>query len=126
MQKEYFELLSELGQANFEAAKKLGELNLKFGEKLVQNQVDLTTKVLEAGAKGAETLGKAKGFQDVISCQSQASQDVNGELLKGYKTYVGVLTEARDEYSKLLEEGVKLAEANMNKATAAATKKKAA
>lgn len=125
MQKEYFELLNELGQANFEAAKKLGELNVKFGEKLVQNQVELTTKVMEAGAKSAETLGKAKGFQDVISGQSQASHEVNAKLLDGYKTYVEVLTEARKEYGKLFEDGVKLAEANLNKATEA-TKKKAA
>lgn len=114
-QAEAFEAINEFGQTSFEAAKKLGEINLKASEKLLQQQIALTNSLIEAGTRNVELLGKAKGYQEVLSGQATLAQEYGKQVLESYRTVSDILTETRESYSTLFEDSVKFASENLKK-----------
>ena len=124
MQNQMFDAYNEMAQGAFEAMRKLGEINMRAGERLFQKQLDLTNTMLAAGAQGMEGMGKAKGYQELVTTQAKLAQDYGQECLKSYRDAVEVLTEARDAAAEVMDQQMQVASKNMQ--AAGETIKKAA
>jgi len=124
MQNQMFDAYNEMAQGSFEALRKLGEINMRAGERLFQQQLDLTSTMMEANAKGMEVMTKAKGYQELVSGQAKLAQDYGQEWLKNYRAAVEVLTEARDSAADVLDQQMQVASKNVQ--AAGETFKKAA
>lgn len=103
MQNQLFDAYNEMTQSSFETLRKLGEINMKAGERLFQQQLELTNTMMETSARSMELMGKAKGYQELVSTQAKLSQDAGHEYLKSYRSTVEVLAEARDATAELLD-----------------------
>jgi phasin family protein len=124
MQNQMFDAYNEMAQSTFEAMRKLGEINMRAGERLFQQQLDLTNTMLATGAQGMEGMTKAKGYQELVTSQAKLAQDCGQELLKNYRSAVEVLTEARDAAAEVMDQQMQVASKNMQ--AAGETIKKAA
>jgi phasin family protein len=116
MQNQMFDAYNEMVQSSFEALRKLGEINMRAGERLFQQQLDLTNSVLEVNAKGMEAVNKAKGYQELVSGQAKLAQDYGQEVLKGYRAAIEVLTEARDSAAEVMDQQMQKASKNVQAA----------
>ena len=124
MQNQMFDAYNEMAQGSFEALRKLGEINMRAGERLFQQQLDLTSTMMEANAKGMEVMTKAKGYQELVSSQAKLAQDYGQEWLKSYRAAVEVMTEARDSAADVMDQQMQVASKNVQ--AAGETFKKAA
>ncbi len=124
MQNQMFDAYNEMAQGSFEALRKLGEINMRAGERLFQQQLDLTSTMMEANAKGMEVVTKAKGYQELVSSQAKLAQEYGQEWLKNYRSAIEVLTEARDSAADVLDQQMQVASKNVQ--AAGETFKKAA
>jgi phasin family protein len=116
MQAQIFDAYNEMTQGNFEAMRKLGEINLRASERLLQQQIDLTNALLETSVRGMDLLGKAKGYQELVSGQAKLAQDCGQECLKGYRAAVEVMTEARDSAAEVMDRQLQAASKNLQAA----------
>lgn len=117
-----YDMMNKMGQSAFETGRRLGEIQLKLSEKLMEQQVDLTNAFVESSIKSLELLGKAKGYQDLVSGQAELVRDYSQRVLESYRTGTDVVSEARESLTKLVDENVEAASKNLK----AATTKKAA
>jgi phasin family protein len=124
MQNQMFDAYNEMAQGSFEALRKLGEINLRAGERLFQQQLDLTNVMLETSTKGMEVVTKAKGYQELMASQAKLAQDYGQEFLKSYRSAIEVLTEARDSAADVMDQQMQAASKNVQ--VASETLKKAA
>lgn len=124
MQNQMFDAYNEMAQGSFEALRKLGEINLRAGERLFQQQLDLSNVMLETSAKGMEVVTKAKGYQELMASQAKLAQDYGQEFLKSYRSAIEVLTEARDSAADVMDQQMQAASKNVQ--AAGETLKKAA
>jgi len=124
MQNQMFDAYNEMAQGAFEAMRKLGEINMRAGERLFQQQLDLTNTMLSTSAQGMEGLTKAKGYQELVTAQAKLAQGYGQECLKNYRDAVEVLTEARDAAAEVMDQQMQAASKNMQ--AAGETIKKAA
>ncbi|AGA32912.1 phasin [Thioalkalivibrio nitratireducens DSM 14787] len=116
MQNQMFDAYNEMAQGVFEALRKLGEINMRAGERLLQQQLDLTNTMLEASTKGMELMTKAKGYQELMAGQAKLAQDYGQEWLKGYRGAVEVLAEARDAAAEVMDQQAQAASKNLQAA----------
>lgn len=123
--KEMFELMNRMGESAYETSRRLAEINQAAMEKLMAQQMELVDAWMEAGTKNLELLGKAKGYQEVVSGQADLAREYGQKVLSGCRNGSEVLTEARDSAAKLVDEAVKSAGENVKQATSAATKRAA-
>ncbi|WP_006788003.1 phasin family protein [Thiorhodospira sibirica] len=117
MQNQLIETYNKMAQESFDAMRKLSEINMRTGEHLFKHQLDLGNAWVETGVKGVELMGKAKGYQEMMSGQTKLAQEYAQKCLDTYRTAAEVLTGAREEISKVLDEQTKLAGTNMQAAS---------
>jgi len=117
MQKDIFNTFNEFGQAAFEAARRMGEVNLRAGEKLLEQQLAMTSALLETGARNLELMGQAKTPQEVLSGQAKLVQAYGEQWLNSCRGTAEILAEARDDAGELIEENLKVARENVKRAT---------
>lgn len=126
MQQDLFETWNTFTQQTLESWKKLGETNLRLGEKLLKEQVDLTTELVEAATAHAQEVSSTKDVKDLAALQAEFVQDYNKRWMEASRSWADVLAEAGKVYNQVFEAGVKTAGDNMAAAKPAAKAKKAA
>lgn len=123
--KEMFELMNQMGESALETSRRLAEINQATMEKLMGQQMELMDAWMEAGVKNLELMGKAKGYQEVVSGQADVAREYGQKVLAGCKNGSELLSEARDSSTKVVDEAVRTAGETVKKATATATKRAA-
>ncbi|WP_038043663.1 phasin family protein [Thioalkalivibrio sulfidiphilus] len=123
--KEMIELMNKMTQDAFENSRRLAEINQSAMEKLMAQQVALMDAWVETGVKNLELVGKAKGYQDVVSGQAELAREYSQKLMASGKSCAEVLTEAREAAVKLVDTAIKSAGEDVKQATASATKRAA-
>lgn len=114
---EMFETFSKANQSVFDSLCKVNEINQKAMEKLLSQQLDLTTAMVDVSMKNIELVSKAKGYQELLSGQADLARDCSQTLMTSYKQGHDVLNEARESMTKLMDESVKSAEETVKQAT---------
>src|SRR5262245_23692652 len=103
MTTEVFETLNKLTQQTLENWKKLGEANLRIGEKLLSEQVELTTALVEATTKSAEETSKTKDVKEIAALQAELAQETGKLLLDSARSTADIIAEAGKVYNQLFE-----------------------
>jgi len=125
MTAELFETLNTLTAQTLENWRKLGETNLKIGERLLKEQVELTTALVEAATGHAQEIATTKDMKDVAALQTEFVQGYSKKLMDSSRSCADILAEAGKVYNQVFEAGVKAAGDNFA-GTKAAKGKKAA
>src|SRR5450631_1114530 len=103
MQTEVLNTFSELTQQTLENWKKIGETNLKIGEKLLSQQIELTTALVEATTKNAQEVSKTKDVKEVASLQAELAQESGKILMESARSCADIIAEAGKVYNQLFE-----------------------
>lgn len=114
---EMFETFTQANQSMFDTVRKVNEINLKTMEKLMSQQLDLTTATVDVSMKHFELVSKANGYQELLNGQAGLARDYSQTLVASYKKGHDVLNEARESMTKLMDESVKSAEETVKQAT---------
>jgi len=125
MQNEVFETLNKLTQQSLENWKKIGEANLKIGEKLLQEQIDLTTTLVEVTSRGAEEAAQTKDVKEIAALQAELAQECGKTILESARSCADIVSEAGKVYNDLFETSMKAAGNNFAPAKAGKGKKAA-
>ena len=124
MTTEVFETLSKITQQTLENWKKLGETNLKIGEKLLAEQFDLTTALVEATTANAEAAAKTKDVKELASLQAELAQETGKLFVDSARSTADIIAEAGKTFNQLFETTLKASSEYSGK-TAAKGKKAA-
>jgi len=109
MTNEIFENVAKLTQQTLENWKKLGETNLKIGEKLLAEQVELTSSLFEITSRNAEEATKTKDVKEIASLQAEMAQETGKLLVDSARTCADIIAEAGKVYNQLFETTLKTA-----------------
>lgn len=125
MQYEILETMNKLTQQTIENWKKIGETNLKIGERLMQQQADLTAALIEAASCNAEEISQTKDVKDAAAIQAEFVQDCGKKVMESCKSCADIVAEAGKVYNTIFEAGVKAASDNVSGAKSGKGKKAA-
>lgn len=109
MSKDLIENFQKLTQLTLENFRKLGEANLRVGERLLQEQVELTNAILEAASDKAGDVTEAKDLKDVASWQAELAQEYTKKIVETSRNCADIVAEAGKVYSGLFENALKTA-----------------
>lgn len=126
MTNDVFETVSKMTQQTLENWKKLGETNLKIGEKLLAEQVELTSALFEITARNAEEAAKTKDVKDIAAMQAELAQETGKLLVDSARSCADIMSEAGKVYNQLFETTMKTAGNDYAAAAKTAKGKKAA
>ncbi|EHQ51094.1 hypothetical protein ECTPHS_00295 [Ectothiorhodospira sp. PHS-1] len=104
------ELFSKANQTGFDTFRKLSDINQQTFQKLVEQQLDLTTGLVDVSMKHLEQVGKAKGYQELVTLQTDLLRDCSQKMVATYKNGQEILDDARNSMSQLMNDSVKVAE----------------
>lgn len=122
MQNEFYDTWNTAAQQALENFKKIGEANLKLTEKLLREQVELTTALVEAATATAQEAAGTKDVKQLASIQAELAQECGKKVLQSGRTCADIVAETSKVYNQLFEAGVKTAADNTAKAANAAKK----
>jgi phasin family protein len=126
MSKEIIESFQKLTQMTLDNYKKLGETNLKLGEKLLQEQVELTNALIDAASGKASDATEAKDLKDVASWQAELAQEYTKKLVETSRNCADIVAEAGKVYTSVFETALKTANGAAEKAANGGKARKAA
>lgn len=106
MQKDILENYQKLTQLTLDNYKKLGEANLALGEKLLQQQAELTNALLTTTAKAPTD---AKDLRDVATWQAEWAQEATKKVVEASRNCADIVAEAGKVYTNLFEATLKSA-----------------
>ncbi|MDJ0741631.1 MAG: phasin family protein [Gammaproteobacteria bacterium] len=125
MQNEYLDMVNQYNENVFASFKRIGELNMRTFEALAAKQAKIMNDCLESSAKQMEVMTTAKDVKDALTAQSELLKGCNEKFLANLRETADMMTEAREEFTGLVEEAVKYTSESVEKAGELATNKAA-
>lgn len=122
MQKEMIDLFEKSTETAMESARKVAELNQRTLEKMFQQQADLAAFYMDVSTRGLELFGKAKGYQDLVAGQTSLMRECGERCMSTLRDSMSFANETAAEYGNLAQEGFKVAQAEMSRASSVAMK----
>jgi hypothetical protein len=122
MQKEVIEIIEKSNETVLEAVRKIAELNMRTFDKMFQQQSELAAFYMDASARGMEMITKAKGYQDLMAGQTALARELGERSMAAMRTGMSDVYATSNEYSNLVQEGVKLAQEQAAQVSSAAMK----
>ncbi|MCG5513732.1 phasin family protein [Ectothiorhodospira shaposhnikovii] len=116
------ELFNKANQTGFDTFRKLSDINQQTFQKLVEQQLDLTTGLVDVSMKHLEQVGKAKGYQELVTLQTDLLRDCSQKMVATYKSGQEILDDARNSMSRLMDDSVKAAEETVKHVSTVAKK----
>ncbi len=99
----YINTVIEYNKKTYENLKELTSINKKSMEQIAEQQLALFNLMVDSNTRLLETVGKAKGYTEVLNAQSELSADFNGKALGIVRNTADILNESKDEVSAWLE-----------------------
>ncbi len=112
MQKDMVSGFEQFNQTAMDSVKKVSEINMRLFERMAEEQMAAASDFFEGGMKQVEALTGAKDVQTVFKAQQDYATQLNDKMVAHAKKAAEILTEAKDGYAKLMEEGMKVASEN--------------
>lgn len=122
MQKDVIEIIEKSNESVLEAIRKITELNMRTFDKMFQQQAELAAYYMDASSRGMELITKAKGYQDLMAGQTALAREIGERNLSVVRNSVTDVYATGNEYSALIQEGVKLAKEQVAQASDVAMK----
>ncbi|SEQ32566.1 phasin family protein [Ectothiorhodospira magna] len=104
------ELFNKTNQASLEQVRKLTDINQQTFQKLLEQQLDLTTSLVSVSMKHLEQVGKAKGYQELVTLQGGLLRAYSEQMTTTFKQGHEILNDARHSMNRLMDDSVKVAE----------------
>ncbi len=125
MQKDILETLNKLSETTLENYRKMGEANMQIGEKLLQEQAELTSSLINTTKGKAEKMTSVKDYQGLAAQQAELVQECSELVWQSCKNCAEIMTEAGKLYNQLWEAGLKASTGNLNAKAGAKSRKSA-
>ena len=116
MNQQMIDNLSRAGKQAYDLALQVGELNVNTLDSLTSSQLGVWGDTVQKGFDQLQRLHQARTYQDAVSVQLEAAQDLARTAVDGSRQTVDVLTGARDKYLEVWQKGVAQAAAEVEKA----------
>ncbi|MCG5500187.1 phasin family protein [Ectothiorhodospira lacustris] len=116
------ELFNKANQSGFETFRKLSDINRQAFQKLLEQQLDLTTGLVDVSMKHLDQAGKAKGYQELLTLQTDLLRDCSRKMVVSYKNGHEILDDARNSMTQLMDDSVKAAEETVRHVSTVAKK----
>jgi len=113
---EQFNSFNSFGANTFSTLKELAEISTKITEKVVQQQMEVVSTVLEAGVKEMTLVSESKGYKDLLAGQAALTSEYNEKALSFARNTTSILAESKDEISAWIEKGLQTASTTATKA----------
>ena len=124
MQKEFAASIETMNKTSIDAMKRLGEIQLRSLERLAEQQIAITSAVLDQGVKQMRTLAGSKDVSAVVESQTGYLTELNAQVVENAQKTADILATTKTELTEWVEAGVKAAsDTPLGKAVAASTKK---
>ncbi len=104
---DYMKTVTEYNKKSYESMKELASINKKSLEQIAEQQMALFSLIVDSNTKFLETVGKAKGYSEVLNAQSELSADFSGKALGIARNTADILSESKDEVSSWVEKQAK-------------------
>ena len=126
MQKEFAATIEKMNKTSVDAIKRLGEIQLRSMERLAEQQIAVTSAVLDQGVKQMRNLAGSKDVTAVIESQTGYVTELNAQAMENAQKTADILSTTKTELTEWVEAGVKAAsDTPLGKVVAAASKKAA-
>jgi len=126
MQNEYFEKMTEMGKASYNAMQELTAINSKALSDLSELQLGFATYSMESGVELSKTLTGMTNYKDAITAEADYANEYGNKVMEFNRQAADVITDSRDDVVSLLEKTVEDATSKAAPAVKKPSKKAAA
>ena len=109
MQKEVVNGFENFNKAALDSVKRVSEINMRVFERMAEQQLAAASDVFEGGVKQVELMSGVKDVQAMLKGQAEIATQVSEKLVGHAKNAADILTEAKDDFAKVMEDGIKAA-----------------
>ncbi len=106
-----------------ESSKELEAINVKLLEQLVQKHMELVSSAVDSSNKLFAMLSDAKAYPEILSEQAKLASAYGEKIIAATKQASALLAASREDYRVWFEKSLKVATAQAQSATEAATPK---
>lgn len=103
----YAEALNRLGETVLETTKRIAEINVRAGERLLEQQAEMTTQWINAANRNVDIASKAIGIHDVFAGQTQIAQEYSQQLLSVWRRSGEIVSEASRQVAEAVEQAAR-------------------
>ncbi len=103
MQNEYFEKMTEMSKASYNAMQELASINNNAMKELSELQMGLATYSIESGIELTKTLGAISNYKDAITAETDFASEYGNKIVEFTRKSADVLTDSRDEVANWVE-----------------------
>ncbi|MEX0951464.1 MAG: phasin family protein [Gammaproteobacteria bacterium] len=104
---DYIKNITEYNKVAYQSMTELAGINKKTIEAIAEQQMALTGLMIESSTKGFETIGKAKGYKELLSAQTELGNELSGKVMGIARNTADILTESKDEITGWVEKQAK-------------------
>lgn len=116
MNNQWIEMNTKMTEDMYAAFKKIADTNIKAAQDLVEKQTAMVKSCVEAAQANMEKLAGVKDYKEALNLQSEMARSCGEKMVNNYKEVVEVMQAASNDLSSLVEENMKVAKANIEKA----------
>lgn len=107
MPSNYTEALNRMGETVLDTTKRIAEINVRAGEKLLEQQAELTTQWINAASRNVDIASKAIGVHEVFAGQQQIAQEYSQQMLATWRRSAEVMSEASRAITEAVEQAAR-------------------
>ena len=126
MQNEFFEKMTELSKASYDAMQELTSINSKVLKELSELQMGLATFSIESGVELTKTLSVITNYKDAMTVEADFANEFGTKVVEFNRKAADVLTGSRNEVVSWIEKTSEEATTESTPAPKKARKKAAA
>jgi phasin family protein len=116
MNNQWIDMNNQMSEEMYASFKKIADTNMKLMQDLVEMQTNVVKGCVEAAQANMEKLSGVKDYKDALNMQTEMARNCGEKMVNNYKEVVGVIQSASNDLSGLVEENMKAAKANIDKA----------
>src|SRR6476660_3496069 len=91
---QYTEALNRMGETVIETTRQIAEINVKAGEKLLEQQAELVSQLVNCATRNVDFAAKAIGYSELFSTQAQIAQEYTQQWVNSWRRSAEVVSEA--------------------------------
>jgi Phasin protein len=100
----YSEAFNRMGETVLDTTKKIAEINVRTGERLLEQQAELTNQWVNAITRNVDLTAKAMGYHELFAGQAQILQEYNQQLLTNWRRSAEIVGEASRSAAEAMEQ----------------------
>lgn len=104
---QYSEVFNRMGDTMLDTSRQILEINVRTLERLLEQQAELMSQLLNTSTRNVDLAAKAIGYQDLLSGQAQIAQEYGQHMLTGYRRAAEVVSDASKQVAQAVEQAAR-------------------